>query len=427
MPGCAASSLAALVHYRDLVYTLTAHRIRVRYKQSLLGVSWAILQPLSLMLIYTVVFSLFARMPSEGKPYAVFAYTALLPWTLFSTALTNATNGLVSNAQLVTKVYFPREILPLSYVVAAGFDFAIGTAVLGLPVPPGFTITTEACREYRDLGNGGAWPDGLEGEVTSHLHRLEQAMGRLLGDPEDPLLVSVRSGAKFSMPGMMDTVLNLGLNDTCVDGLARVTGDERFAYDSYRRFIAMYAQIVLGVEGELFSFDESEHLTDWDPTGDLRKLCDHHKAIVEEQTSQPFPQDRWEQLRSAIDAVFASWDSPRARAYRDHEGIPHDLGTAVTVQAMVFGNRDDESGTGVAFTRDAATGEDRPYGDFLVNAQGEDVVAGIRTPQHLTIAGRTTHGSDLPSMEEVIPEGRGRMTGAEFARGRRPQTGERFG
>jgi pyruvate,orthophosphate dikinase len=256
-----------------------------------------------------------------------------------------------------------------------GANLAEMSAVLGLPVPPGFTITTEACRAYRQ---DGKWPSELQDEVADHLDRLEATMGRQLGDAEDPLLVSVRSGAKFSMPGMMDTVLNLGLNDASVEGLASVTGDERFAYDSYRRFLTMYARIVLGLESA--SFDEE--------AADPRELCDRHKALVAEQTGAPFPQDRWEQLHAAIEAVFASWDSPRAQAYRAHEGIPDDLGTAVTVQVMVFGNRDDSSGTGVGFTRDAATGDDQPYGDFLVNAQGEDVVAGIRNTEDLNALAR---------------------------------------
>ena len=267
-----------------------------------------------------------------------------------------------------------------------GANLAEMTSVLGLPVPPGFTITTDACRAYMASG----WPDGLGDEVATHVARLEQAMGRRLGDVTDPLLVSVRSGAKFSMPGMMDTVLNLGLNDNSVDGLAAATGDERFAYDSYRRFVAMYGRIVLDLDGELFE-DELERAkaaagvtTDAElPAPALRGLCTTYRAIVAEHTGSPFPQAPETQLRGAIEAVFSSWDSPRARAYREREKIPHDLGTAVNVQVMVFGNRDESSGTGVGFTRDAATGEARPYGDFLVNAQGEDVVAGIRNTESL--------------------------------------------
>jgi pyruvate, orthophosphate dikinase len=262
-----------------------------------------------------------------------------------------------------------------------GANLAEMTSVLRLPVPPGFTITTDACRDYMRSG----WPKGLNDEVARHVRNLERQMKRRLGDPSDPLLVSVRSGAKFSMPGMMDTVLNLGLNDRSVKGLAQVTDDERFAYDSYRRFIAMYARIVLDLDAAPFD-DELEAAkeragvssdADLEPDA-LKELCATYKRIVKEATRRAFPQDPQRQLHGAIEAVFNSWDSPRARAYRDREKIPHDLGTAVNVQAMVFGNRDDESGTGVGFTRNAATGEDKPYGDFLVNAQGEDVVAGIR-------------------------------------------------
>jgi pyruvate, orthophosphate dikinase len=262
-----------------------------------------------------------------------------------------------------------------------GANLAEMTSVLRLPVPPGFTITTDACRDYMRSG----WPKGLNDEVARHVRNLERQMKRRLGDPSDPLLVSVRSGAKFSMPGMMDTVLNLGLNDRSVKGLAEVTDDERFAYDSYRRFIAMYARIVLDLDAAAFddeleaAKDAARVSSDADLGADaLKELCAAYKRIVKEETRRAFPQDPQRQLHGAIEAVFNSWDSPRARAYRDREKIPHDLGTAVNVQAMVFGNRDDESGTGVGFTRNAATGEDKPYGDFLVNAQGEDVVAGIR-------------------------------------------------
>ncbi|HKX69630.1 MAG TPA: pyruvate, phosphate dikinase, partial [Acidimicrobiales bacterium] len=262
-----------------------------------------------------------------------------------------------------------------------GANLAEMTSVLRLPVPPGFTITTDACRDYMRSG----WPKGLNDEVARHVRNLERQMKRRLGDPSDPLLVSVRSGAKFSMPGMMDTVLNLGLNDRSVKGLAQATSDERFAYDSYRRFIAMYARIVLDLDGGPFDDEleaakkQSEVSTDAElPADALKDLCGTYKRLVKEGTRKAFPQDPQQQLHGAIEAVFNSWDSPRARAYREREKIPHDLGTAVNVQTMVFGNRDDESGTGVGFTRNAATGEDRPYGDFLVNAQGEDVVAGIR-------------------------------------------------
>jgi pyruvate,orthophosphate dikinase len=234
------------------------------------------------------------------------------------------------------------------------------------------------------------WPSGLDGEISKHLVSLEKTMGRKLGDPVDPLLVSVRSGAKFSMPGMMDTVLNLGLNDESVGGLAKQTDDERFAYDSYRRFISMYGRIVLDIDGE--PFDRLlETAKEWDGVESdadvsaetLRRLCDRYKDVVRRGTGKPFPQDPLVQLKGAIEAVFRSWNGARAIAYRVRERISHDLGTAVNVQAMVFGNRDDNSGTGVGFTRDAATGENKPYGDFLVNAQGEDVVAGIRNTEDL--------------------------------------------
>ncbi len=268
-----------------------------------------------------------------------------------------------------------------------GANLAEMTSVLGLPVPPGFTIATTACRASMASG----WPDGLTGEVAKARARLEKRMGKRIGDPTDPLLVSVRSGAKFSMPGMMDTVLNLGLNDRSVDGLARQTGDERFAYDSYRRFVAMYGRIVLDVPGEEFDtlLEAAKELagTDSDariPVELLRYLVDAYQQIVERHTGKPFPQGPDEQLRGAIEAVFSSWGGPRAVAYRERERIPHDLGTAVNVQAMVFGNRDDNSGTGVGFTRDPATGVPGEYGDFLVNAQGEDVVAGIRKIQSLS-------------------------------------------
>jgi pyruvate,orthophosphate dikinase len=262
-----------------------------------------------------------------------------------------------------------------------GANLAEMTSVLSLPVPPGFTITTDACRAYMAHG----WPDGLDSEIDRHLRRLEKAMGRKLGDPADPLLVSVRSGAKFSMPGMLDTVLNLGLNDSSVKGLAQQTSDERFAYDSYRRFISMYGRIVLGIDGGAFDRllkevkEAAGVAADAEvPAGSLRELADRCKALVESETGASFPQDPADQLRGAIEAVFRSWNGARAVAYRVREKIPHDLGTAVNVQAMVFGNRNDRSGTGVGFTRDPATGALGEYGDFLVNAQGEDVVAGIR-------------------------------------------------
>jgi len=268
-----------------------------------------------------------------------------------------------------------------------GANLAEMTSMLRLPVPHGFTISTDACRAYMH----GGWPEGLSGEVKRARARLEKKMGKHLGDPVDPLLVSVRSGAKFSMPGMMDTVLNLGLNDQSVQGLAKQTDDERFAYDSYRRFVSMYGRIVLDIPGEGFDTlleeakERSGVATDAEvPLAQLHALVFAYKQIVRDHTGAEFPQDPDDQLRGAIEAVFGSWNGPRAFAYRQHEGIAHDLGTAVNVQAMVFGNRDERSGTGVGFTRDPATGAKGEYGDFLVNAQGEDVVAGIRNTEPLS-------------------------------------------
>jgi pyruvate, orthophosphate dikinase len=258
---------------------------------------------------------------------------------------------------------------------------------LGLPVPPGFTISTEACRAFRRDG----WPTRLDVEIDDALARLERRMGRRLGDAADPLLVSVRSGAQFSMPGMMDTVLNLGLNDESVVALARLSGDERFAYDSYARFIAMYGRIVLGIAGT--HFDLHLHAA-MDAEGvrtegalsveSNQQLVRDYRAIVEKFTGEPFPLDPAVQMRRAIGAIFTSWDGARARAFREREGIDHDLGTAATVQSMVFGNRDENSGTGVAFTRNPSSGEALPYGDFMRNAQGEDVVAGTSITQPLS-------------------------------------------
>jgi pyruvate, orthophosphate dikinase len=253
---------------------------------------------------------------------------------------------------------------------------------LGLPVPPGFTITTEACRYYLAQG---ATPDGLDDEVSSHLHALEQTMGRKLGDPADPLLVSVRSGAKFSMPGMMDTVLNIGLSDESVDGLAKQSGNERFAWDAYRRLIQMFGKTVLDIDGEHFehAIDAAKNAkgvaSDTELTAeDLKALTATYKELVREHAGREFPQDPREQMDLTVVAVFNSWNSARAVLYRRQERIPGDLGTAVSIVAMVFGNLGDDSGTGVAFTRDPGTGAQGVYGDYLQNAQGEDVVAGIR-------------------------------------------------
>ncbi|HLN76162.1 MAG TPA: pyruvate, phosphate dikinase, partial [Nocardioidaceae bacterium] len=253
---------------------------------------------------------------------------------------------------------------------------------LGLPVPPGFTISTEACRAYLEQGDE---PAEMAAQVAQHLAELEKTMGKSLGQPDDPLLVSVRSGAKFSMPGMMETVLNIGLNDESVHGLAAQSGDERFAYDSYRRLLTMFGKTVLGIEGELFEheLDVKKHAkgskSDLDlDAGDFRDLVSTYKQIIKEHAGIDFPQHPREQLDMAVRAVFDSWNTERAVLYRRQERIPSDLGTAVNVMAMVFGNVGMDSGTGVAFTRDPASGAQGVYGDYLQNAQGEDVVAGIR-------------------------------------------------
>jgi pyruvate,orthophosphate dikinase len=279
---------------------------------------------------------------------------------------------------------------------------------LGLPVPPGFTITTEVCTHYYKQGR--TYPKELEAQVAAALNEIERVIGAGHGDPKNPLLVSVRSGARASMPGMMDTVLNLGLNDRTVVGLAEASGDERFAYDSYRRFLQMYGQVVLGIEHHHFESLIDDHKietgavldTDLGAT-DWQTIATGFKNIVRAETGKPFPQDVHEQLWGAIGAVFGSWMNTRAVTYRRLNGIPENWGTAVSVQAMVFGNRGEDCATGVAFTRNPSTGVDEFYGEFLVNAQGEDVVAGIRTPQHLTIAGKQASNSTLPAMEEVMP------------------------
>ncbi|MER5506484.1 pyruvate, phosphate dikinase [Streptomyces sp. NPDC002766] len=249
---------------------------------------------------------------------------------------------------------------------------------IGLPVPPGFTVTTEACKVYLKTGEE---PPELGVEAAQALAGLEQAMGRSLGAADDPLLVSVRSGARFSMPGMMDTILDIGLNDRSVDGLAQASGQERFAWDSYRRLIQMFGHTVMGVDGDLFEEAMAAHKKKDDhdlDTADLKRLTEEFKAIIRKETGEEFPQDPADQLSRAIRAVFESWNTERARVYRHREHIPEDLGTAVNVQAMVFGNLGSDSGTGVAFTRDPATGERGRYGDYLPDAQGEDVVAGVR-------------------------------------------------
>src|SRR6266566_5065344 len=259
----------------------------------------------------------------------------------------------------------------------------------GLPVPPGFTITTEACNAY--YASGKKFPDGMWEQAIEALHHVEEKSGKKLGDPKNPLLVSVRSGAKFSMPGMMDTVLNLGLNPQTLEGLAKLTNDRRFALDAYRRFIQMFGKIVLGIEAEKFekrleaAKEKAKVKTDPELKPEqLEKLVREFKDIIQKESGKPFPDDPLEQMRAAIEAVFSSWNNKRATDYRNFNKIPHDLGTAVNVQTMVFGNMGNDSGTGVAFTRDPNTGEKVLYGDYLPNAQGEDVVAGIRTPQPIS-------------------------------------------
>ncbi|MCG6122639.1 MAG: pyruvate, phosphate dikinase [Microvirga sp.] len=282
-------------------------------------------------------------------------------------------------------------------------------ANLGLPVPPGFTITTEVCTWFYE--NGDTYPQGLKDEVAEALAHVGRLTGRVFGDAANPLLVSVRSGARASMPGMMDTVLNLGLNDATVEAMAQESGDERFAWDSYRRFVTMYSSVVLNVEHHLFEealedYKERRdlHLDTELSAADWRHLVGVYKGIVEKELGRAFPQDAQEQLWGAIGAVFGSWMTPRAIKYRELNAIPSSWGTAVNVQAMVFGNMGDTSATGVAFTRNPSTGEKALYGEFLINAQGEDVVAGIRTPQDITEVARIASGSDKPSMEAAMPE-----------------------
>ncbi len=277
---------------------------------------------------------------------------------------------------------------------------------IGLPVPAGFTITTEVCTEYYE--NNRQYPAGLSEEVSQHLAHVEQLMGKTFGDRDNPLLVSVRSGGRASMPGMMDTVLNLGLNDETVQGIITQSNDARFAYDSYRRFVQMYANVVMGMNGDQLEDlleemkDERGVELDTDLSADdLKQLVGLFKNSVKETLGSAFPEDPQEQLWGAISAVFGSWMNPRANTYRRLHNIPASWGTAVNVQAMVFGNMGDDCATGVAFTRNPSTGENLFFGEFLVNAQGEDVVAGIRTPQPINVAGGD---GSLPSMEEVMPE-----------------------
>jgi len=282
-------------------------------------------------------------------------------------------------------------------------------SALGLPVPPGFTITTEACNYF--YAHERAYPESLADQVEAALGAVEALTGKRFGDPSAPLLVSVRSGGRASMPGMMDTVLNLGLNDATAEGLAALAGDRRFALDSYRRFIQMYSNVVLGLDHHLFEEILDNHKDRLDVTVDTAltaedwaKVVADYKAAVEEELGEPFPQDPKAQLWGAVGAVFASWMNERAKFYRRMHDIPESWGTAVNIQAMVFGNMGDSSATGVAFTRNPSTGENRLYGEFLINAQGEDVVAGIRTPQALTRAAREEMGDRALSMEEALPD-----------------------
>ncbi len=282
-------------------------------------------------------------------------------------------------------------------------------ANLGLPVPPGFTISTEVCTYF--YANGRTYPADLAAQVEAALVHVGQLAGHTFGDPKDPLLVSVRSGARASMPGMMDTVLNLGLDDSTVDAVARSAGDERFAWDSYRRFIQMYSNVVLDVEHHNFEEilevykDDKGYRQDTDlKAADWRKIVASYQEVVQRETGKAFPQDPKEQLWGAIGAVFSSWMNQRAITYRRLHDIPESWGTAVNVQAMVFGNMGETSATGVAFTRDPATGENALYGEYLINAQGEDVVAGIRTPQNITEAARIAAKSDKQSLEQAMPD-----------------------
>jgi pyruvate,orthophosphate dikinase len=287
-------------------------------------------------------------------------------------------------------------------------------ANLGLPVPPGFTITTEVCTYY--YANGQTYPAALKGELEAALAHVGKLAGKTFGDAANPLLVSVRSGARASMPGMMDTVLNLGLNDKTVEAVAKQSGDRRFAYDSYRRFITMYSDVVLGIEHHHFEDileehkDRKGHSLDTDLSADdWAMLVGRYKERVQEELGKPFPQDPHEQLWGAIGAVFGSWMNNRANTYRRLHNIPESWGTAVNVQAMVFGNMGEDSATGVAFTRNPSTGEKKLYGEFLINAQGEDVVAGIRTPQEITEEARKEAGSDKPSLESTMPAAFGEL------------------
>lgn len=330
----------------------------------------------------------------------------------------------MSQTQTATKSSTSSQILPEKFVYYfaagesegnAGMKAILGgkganlaeMTALGLPVPPGFTISTEICTYFYE--NGGQLPDSVRGKVLEALARVEKKIGKKFGDVENPLLVSVRSGARASMPGMMDTILNLGLNDKTVEGLAKASQNPRFAWDSYRRFIQMYADVVMGVNSSLLEVtledlkEEKKYHLDTELTAeDLKFLVKKFKDSVQQMSGRSFPMDPLEQLWGAINAVFQSWNTPRAITYRELHHIPASWGTAVNVQAMVFGNRGEDSATGVAFTRDPSTGEKKFFGEFLVNAQGEDVVAGIRTPQALTR--ESAAGSGKASLEELMPD-----------------------
>ncbi|MGC1663485.1 MAG: PEP/pyruvate-binding domain-containing protein, partial [Bradyrhizobium sp.] len=288
-------------------------------------------------------------------------------------------------------------------------------ANLGLPVPPGFTIPTSVCTYF--YAHEKTYPKELKAQVEKALDHVGKLTGKYFGDSTNPLLVSVRSGGRASMPGMMDTVLNLGLNDVTVEALAELSGDRRFAYDSYRRFITMYSDVVLGFEHAHFedildTFKDGQgYSLDTDLTGDdWVEVVGRYKETLARETGSEFPQDPHDQLWGAIGAVFSSWMNARAATYRKLHDIPESWGTAVNVQAMVFGNMGETSATGVAFTRNPSTGESKLYGEFLINAQGEDVVAGIRTPQDITEDARKESGSDKPSMEAAMPEAFNELT-----------------
>ncbi|MCH7713261.1 MAG: pyruvate, phosphate dikinase, partial [Chloroflexi bacterium] len=297
---------------------------------------------------------------------------------------------------------------------------------LGLPVPQGFVITTDVCDQYHS--SGGRLPSGLDADIKANVHLLEKTLGRTFGSPDSPLLISVRSGAQVSMPGMMDTILNLGINDEIVEGLAAMMGDPRPAYDAYRRFLQIYADVVLEVPGETFEEILASHKEAAGVEQDfqlnpeqIRKVITGYKDAIRSACGDAIPADPWRQLTLAVEAVFRSWNNPRAIFYRNHNGISHDIGTAVTVQAMVFGNLGTTSGTGVLFTRNPSDGERKPYGEFLPNAQGEDVVAGVRTPQPISSLARVMpqayqelmvladklegHYADIQDMEFTIENG----------------------